>query len=236
MWKGKVSREMDEELTIWKPRTEPRFEFTMPKKGHGIQIRKFFRQNPEIVIRVLIVFFTILTIASCAATKHRTTERLTAQFREELSAATFRVEQETINRMKEEYGINAANAEKMVMEEEAKVVAKVLYAMRDNRESGLHLACWAIFDRVDHVRYSDDLYSVCSADQAFMGWSDGNPVLDHLYNIALEEVQRWHRGIRPLDTAFVYLYWTPSEIYLFDDFGHRYYESDWAKYIDSIAE
>ena len=145
------------------------------------------------------------------------------------------MEQDTIARVKEQYGINAQNAEKTLIEEQAKIVTKVLYPMRNNREVGLHLACWAVFNRVDHLRYSDDLLSVCSADQAFMGWSENNPVLEDLYNIALEEVTRWHSGVRPMDTGYVYLYWTPNEIYLFDDYGHKLFESDWSKYIDSLS-
>lgn len=239
----KVSQEeMDEQIVVYTPRArtyqhqkeEPvRFDNF---KAKGLQLRKFLKQNPEMVIRLLLIASVLAVIIACGITKHRTTERLNAVHKEELSAARFQTEQEVLARVKEEYGINAANAEMALMEDQAKTVAKVLYAMRNNRENGLHLSCWAIFDRVDHVRYSDDLYSVCSADQAFMGWSDDNPVLDELYQIALEEVQRWHRGVRPMDTAFVYLYWTPSEIYLMDDFGHRFYESDWANYLDAHAE
>mgnify|MGYP006988829474 CR=1 FL=1 len=233
----KVSKSMDEELTIWKPHNGAQVYGKSRKKAglKNIGVNKFVRQNPEMALRLLLVVFVVALFAGCNITRYRIEKRLNEQHQQELAAVSFRVEQETINRMKEEYGINAANAEKTVMEEEAKVVAKVLYAMRDNREAGLHLACWSIFNRADHLRYKDSVYDVSSADQAYMGWSDANPVLDSLYNIALEEVQRWHRGVRPLDTAYVYLYWTPNEIYLFDDYGHKFYESDWMKYMDSVA-
>ncbi len=234
----KVSKEMEENLTIYRPNNARHSVPNVEKRirNRGLQVNKFIHQNPEMAIRLLLGLCAVAILISCGVTRHRTEERLNEIHRQELTAARIQTEQEVLARVKEEYGINAENAQKELMEEQAKDVARVLYAMRDNREAGLHLACWAVFYRVDHVRYSDDLYSVCSADQAFMGWSDNNPVLDNLYSIALEEVQRWHRGIRPLDTAFVYLYWTPSEIYLFDDFGHRFYESDWNKYIDSISE
>ena len=229
MRKGNVK--MDEKLTIWKPASER--HAVQEKKG--FELRKFLHQNSEIVFRLLLLLCAISIIVSCSVTAKKTEKRLRAEFAQTLSAERMRVEQETLSRVKDEYGINAANAEMKQMEEEAKIVAKILYPMRDNREVGLHLACWAVFDRVDFARYSDNVYDVCSADQAFMGWSDGNAVLDNLYNIALEEVQRWHCGVRPMDTAFVYLYWSPSEIYLFDDAGHKFFESDWMKYIDSIG-
>lgn len=240
MWfERKVSKGMDEKLTVYQPRNgsrdiPPRVERKIMRRG--LEINKFIRQNPELAIRIILAVCAVAILIACSVTRHTTEERLNEIHRQELTAARIQTEQEVLTRVKEEYGINAQNAQKALMEEQAKTVAKVLYAMKGNREAGLHLACWAVFDRVDHVRYADDLYAVCSADQAFMGWSDSNPVLDELYNIALEEVQRWHRGIRPLDTAFVYLYWSPSEIYLFDDFGHKFYESDWNKYIDSITE
>ena len=201
-------------------------------------LRRFVSQNREIVRNMCVVLAALLVtnLLTFVYTKRDTTVEMQKLMASQIAAASFRTEQETMARMKEQYGINAENAEKAVMEEEAKVVAKVLYAMRNNREAGLHLACWAIFDRVDSLRYSDDVYSVCSAKDAFMGWSDGNDVLDNLYKIALEEVQRWHRGIRPLSASFVYLYWTPSEIYLFDDSGHKFFESDWLNYIDSQKE
>ena len=225
---------MDEKLTIWE--TEGLKERVRRNvKCRKLDLKKFVRQNTEIIIRSMALLCAVLVFASGMAVRLLTEKRLREEFAETLAAERFRVEQDTIARVKEQYGINAQNAEKTLIEEQAKIVTKVLYPMRNNREAGLHLACWAVFNRVDHLRYSDDLLSVCSADQAFMGWSENNPVLEDLYNIALEEVARWHSGVRPMDTGYVYLYWTPNEIYLFDDYGHKLFESDWSKYIDSLS-
>lgn len=225
---------MDEKLTIWE--TEgPKERVRRNVKCRKLDLKKFVRQNTEIIIRSMALLCAVLVFASGMAVRLLTEKRLREEFAETLAAERFRVEQDTIARVKEQYGINAQNAEKTLIEEQAKIVTKVLFPMRNNREVGLHLACWAVFNRVDHLRYSDDLLSVCSADQAFMGWSENNPVLEDLYNIALEEVTRWHSGVRPMDTGYVYLYWTPNEIYLFDDYGHKLFESDWSKYIDSLS-
>ena len=233
---------MDEELTIWRPH-QARHEIPTSggtrrfrnKRFTGLQINKFVKQNPEVVIRALLAICAVSILLSCVVTRHTTEARLREEFKIELTSERFRTEQETVARLREEYGINAANAEKATMEQEAKTIAKVLYPMRNNRENGLHLSCWCVFNRVDNLIYPDNVLSVCSAYQAFMGWSENNPVLDDLYQIALEEVQRWHNGVRPMDTTFVYLYWTKSEIYLLDDDGHRFYESDWTKYLDAHA-
>lgn len=225
---------MDEKLTIWE--TEGLKERVRRNvKRRKLDLKRFVKQNTEIIIRSMALLCAVLVFASGIAVRLLTEKRLREEFAETLAAERFRVEQDTIARVKEQYGINAQNAEKSLIEEQAKIVAKVLYPMQNNREVGLHLACWAVFNRVDHLRYSDDLLSVCSADQAFMGWSENNPVLEDLYNVALEEVTRWHSGVRPMDTGYVYLYWTPNEIYLFDDYGHKLFESDWSKYIDSLS-
>ena len=229
---------MDEELTIWRPRHEipvmERPERARKLRFNGFHVNKFIKQNPEVVIRALLAICAVAILVSCLVTRHNTEVELREAFAQELTAERIRTEQETIARIKDEYGINAQNEEIKLMEAQAKTVAKVLYAMRGNREAGLHLACWAVFNRVDNPRYSDEIYGVCSADQAFMGWSDNNDILTELYDIALEEVQRWHTGVRPMNSGYVMLYWSPNEIYLFDDLGHRFYESDWVKYIDSL--
>jgi len=224
---------MDEKLTIWEKSAGSGKHH---EKSHkGIELKKFIKQNAEIINRLVALLCAFLIFASGMLVRYTTEKKLREEFKETLSAERFKVEQDTIKRVKEQYGINAQNAEKALIETQAKTVAKVLYPMRNNRENGLHLACWSIFNRVDNKIYSDDLYAVCSANQAYMGWSDDNPVLDELYRIAFEEVTRWHSGIRPMDTGYVYLYWTPSEIYLLDDFGHKFFESDWSKYMDSLG-
>ena len=226
---------MDEKLTVWRAEPSSKGGSEKKTKWKGFELKKFMRQNTEILVRLMALMCAVLVFASGMTVRYTTEKKLREEFSQTLSAERVKVEQETIAWMKEVYGINDQNAEADLIKKQAKTVSKVLYPMRNNREVGLHLACWAIFNRVDNVRYSDDLYSVCSADKAFMGWSDGNDVLDDLNKIALEEVTRWHSGVRPMDSGYVYLYWTPNEIYLFDDYGHKFYESDWAKYMDSVG-
>ena len=225
---------MDEKLTIWKGGSAKAEARHVTRKEKGLELKKFMKQNTEIVFRLMILVCAVLVFTSGVVSRFVTEKHLREEFQGTLKSERMRVEQETIAWMKEAYGINDQNAEAKLIDNQAKTVSKVLYPMRNNREAGLHLACWAVFNRVDNLRYSDDLYSVCSADQAFMGWSDGNDVLTDLYNIALEETTRWHSGVRPMNSGYVYLYWTPNEIYLFDDEGHRFYESDWVKYMDSV--
>ena len=227
---------MDEKLTIWTPRKQ---SAEGGKVRRSVQINKFIQQNPEVVIRAMLAMFCVVLFASCMSVKHSTEVRLNEQHQQEISAVRFRTEQEVLARVKEQYGINDANAQKAVMEEEAKILAKVLYPMRDNRVEGLRSAVWCVLNRVDSRNYADNVYDVCSKEQAFMGWSDDNPVLDNLYQIALKEVQVWYSGVRPMNTGFVFLNWTPREIVLFDSFdgnAHKWLESDWDDYDESHAQ
>ena len=226
-------KDMDEKLTIWEPKASKAKHAAYDGRNQKNDIRKFFRQNPEVVTRLLILALIVSVFVSCAEVKRVTTRELEEYYTEEIAAVRFRTEQEVLARVKEQYGINEENARAEMMEEDAKTLAKVLYPMRDNKVNGLRSAVWCVLNRVDSRNYADDIYAVCSKDQAFMGWSDDNPVLDNLYQIALKEVQVWKSGVRPMDTGFVFLNWTPREIVIFDSFdghAHKWLESDWEEY------
>lgn len=232
---------MDEKLTIWEPKTRSNDGdmFTFKNQGKRWGVRRFFAQNPEVAARLFFIVLIISFVVSCLEVKRATTEKLEAYYTQEIAAVRFQTEQEVLARVKEQYGINAENAQKALMEQEAKTLAKVLYPMRDNKAEGLRSAVWCVLNRVDSGNYADDIYAVCSKDQAFMGWSDDNPVLDNLYQIALKELQVWHSGVRPMNTGFVFLNWTPREIVLFDSFdgnAHKWLESDWDDYDESHAQ
>lgn len=234
-------KNMDEKLTIWEPRTRTAKHVVHEEKKtmKSWDIRRFFRQNSEIAIKLLVLMLIVSSFVSCLEVKRVTTEKLEAKYSQEIAAVRFQTEQEVLARVKEQYGINAENAQRAAMEEEAKTLAKVLYPMRDNSAEGLRSAVWCVLNRVDSRNYADNIYDVCSKEQAFMGWSDDNPVLDNLYQIALKELQVWYSGVRPMNTGFVFLNWTPREIVLFDSFeknAHKWLESDWDDYDESHGE
>lgn len=243
---------MDENMTIWNPgdkinRIKPykiyeeakwSEEKEEEKTSRRTHIRKrrnltdFIRQNSDIVRNVIIMIVAV--VIGCFITYWRTSDVLEKRYEMQLKTEIFKAEQTLAARMREEYGVTEAEAATLKMEEEAKTIAKVLYPMRNNKAHGLRSAVWCVLNRVDNPLYADDVYSVCSAKQAFMGWSDDNQVLDNLYNIALKELQVWHSGVRPMDTKFVFLDWTAREIMLRDQFeergAHVWTEDDWYDY------
>lgn len=245
---------MDENLTIWNPGDkinqikpykiyeEAVWEMASEKEDNRdtrgahawkrLDLMKFINQNRDIVRNLIIMIVAV--VIGCVLTYWRTSDVLEKRYEMQLKSEIFKAEQNLASRMREEYGVNEAEAAALKMEEEAKIIAKVLYPMRNNKAHGLRSAVWCVLNRVDNPLYDDDVYAVCSAKQAFMGWDDNNPVLDNLYSIALKELQVWHSGVRPMDTKFVFLDWTAREIMLRDQFeergAHVWTEDDWYDY------
>lgn len=223
----KGEKEMDENVKVWNP---TRQEIQASYRSH--EIKKSAAQYSDIV-RNVVIMIAAMIIASIA-TGIFTTARLKKEYEQELVAERFRVEQAVAARMRDEYGVTEAEAAEIQMQENAKVIAKVLYPMANNKKNGLRSAVWCVLNRVDNNVYGDDIYSVCSAKAAFMGWSDDNPVLDNLYQIALHELRVWNSGIRPMSDKFVFLDWNKKEITLRDQFeergAHIWTEEDWEEY------
>ena len=49
-----------------------------------------------------------------------------------------------------------------------------------------------------------------------MGYSDDNPILNNLYEIAIKELETWHSGYRPVGREYVYMNWSAKQIILRD--------------------
>ena len=218
---------MDENVKVWTPSRQE-----IHAERRGLDVKRFARQNRDIVRNMTIM--VIMVLVACILTGWRTTVRLKKEFETQLRIERFQAEQEVSARMRSEYGVDEAEAAEIEMQENAKIIAKVLYPMANNKRNGLRSAVWCVLNRVDNPNYADDIYSVCSADQAFMGWSDGNDVVDRLYQIALHELKVWKSGVRPMSNKFVFLDWNMKEITLRDQFenrgAHIWTEEDWEEY------
>lgn len=54
--------------------------------------------------------------------------------------------------------------------------------------------CCVVFNRVDSPDFPDTLLGVITAPKQFHGYSPDNPVRDDLYELAYQEIVRWHNG------------------------------------------
>ena len=51
----------------------------------------------------------------------------------------------------------------------------------------------------------DSVKAVCQQVSQWIGYSDDNPVLTNLYNLAIEELTIWHNNYRPVSKDYVYM-------------------------------
>lgn len=54
--------------------------------------------------------------------------------------------------------------------------------------------CCVVFNRVDSPDFPGTLMGVITAPKQFHGYSPDNPVRDDLYELAYQEIVRWHNG------------------------------------------
>ena len=173
-----------------------------------------------IAILVFLYAWTFATTSMAAnSAKKEVTEKLNAYwadyYQKELDA--YKAEQEAAH---------AVQYDEALRQSEAEAVARVLYGVKGNSVKDLRTYAWCIFNRVDNKSYPNTLAGVISQPNQWMAYSDNNAILDSLYEIAREELDRWYSGHRPVSSDFVYMSWSPSEIVL----RNRWEEKSGTKY------
>lgn len=106
------------------------------------------------------------------------------------------------------------------IELEAEYIAKVIYGTAINHtDADKKAIVWCILNRVEHYAHPDTVQGVCEQPKQWMGYSDKNPVLTDIYDLALAELKIWYSGgHRPMGKEYIYLSWSSSEILLRDTF------------------
>lgn len=110
---------------------------------------------------------------------------------------------------------------------EAELLARVLYGVKDNSTDDLKTYCWCVFNRVDNRNYPETLEDVIAQPKQWMRYSEENPVIESLYQIAREQLDAWHSGTRrPVSNEYVFMSWKENDIVLRNNFS----EGNGAKY------
>lgn len=117
-----------------------------------------------------------------------------------------------------------------LIKSEAEYIAKVLYGTaQNNSERDQRTVVWCILNRVDNTAYPDTVREVCEQSSQWMGYSDKNPVIVSLYNVAMKELKTWHNDYRPVSSDYIYMSWSSREITLRDTYekgtGTRYWQA-----------
>ena len=106
-----------------------------------------------------------------------------------------------------------------IYKSEAEYIAKVLYGTAPNHSKrDQRTVVWCILNRVDHYGYPDTVEGVCKQASQWIGYSDDNPIITELYELALEELMTWHSNYRPVNEKYIYMSWSSKEISLRDTF------------------
>lgn len=216
----KEGEKMDEVVKPWSPKK---------KSTKGAEKKPSFRNSDFLMNGTILAVAVLIAVL---LTAWITTARLEKRFELRLKQEVFQAEQNAYAYMRREFGLDARETEQERIQAEARTIAKILYPMQYNSDDGLRSAVWCVLNRVDSNLYPSTVEEVCSQRQQFMGWSEDNPILQRLYDIAVREVQVWHNGVHAIGTDYLWLEWTTKEITLRTTYEggrgcHFWYESDW---------
>ena len=188
------------------------------------QIQKF-----TVYILILVIAIMITSISQRVKYENKIKE-LNELHQEDLIA--LRIE------LRDEYESEIAEIEKYYeyggdveqIELEAEWIARVMYGMYrpEHKDSDLRAIVWCILNRVDNKAYPGEIQAVCQQKSQWMGYSDDNPVIAKMYDIALAELKKWHGdAVRPMSADYVYLTWSSKEILLRDTFAENRSTNYW---------
>ena len=198
-------------------------KYSKKKRKHSKQYRIAMAQRAIVAVLILALAIMITSISQRVKYENRIKE-INELHKEELIALRIELTDEHQQEMLQlqqyyEYGGDVSQVER-----EAEWIAKVMYGMvrPDHNDSDLRAIVWCILNRVDNKAYPGDVQAVCQQKSQWMGYSDDNPVIAKLYDIALNELKSWHNGVpRPMSADYVYLTWSSKEILLRDTFAEN---------------
>lgn len=114
-----------------------------------------------------------------------------------------------------------------LLKQEGEYLARMLYGTALNHdERDQRSAIWCALNRVDSPGFPNSVKEVCQQASQWIGYSDDNPILNDLYELAIEELTTWHNNYRPVSKDYVYMSWSSKEIKLRD----TYEKSDSTRY------
>ena len=204
-------------------------KYSKKRRKHSKQYRIAMIQRAVVAILILTLAIMITSITQRVKYENRIKE-INAAHEEDMIA--LRIE------LRDQYESEIAEIEKYYeyggditeIEREAQFIAKVMYGVYrpEHNDSHLRAVAWCIFNRVDNPAYPNSVQAVCQQAKQWMGYSDDNPVIAKLYDIALTELKSWHNGVpRPMTADYVYMNWSSREIYLRNTFVEDRNTSYW---------
>ena len=179
--------------------------------------RRVKKKNKHIVFYHIIAILLIIATTICIQ-QHRDKVKYEALLDEQKAEYELFI-QDMVIEHQDEMGKLRMEYEQLTPEEliqqEAEFIAKALYGFaKDHSERDQRTGVWCILNRVDHPNYPNSVQAVCQQDEQWIGYSDNNPVLTNLYELAVTELETWHNNYRPVSAEYVFMSWSSKEIVL----------------------
>ena len=123
-------------------------------------------------------------------------------------------------------------SEEHIMTEEAKVIAKAFYGIRNfvdkygytDKDFETYARC--IFNRADAT--GDSIEAVVSKKDQFLGYAEGNQLVKDYYDLAIRFVDEWHHEtVKPCDIRYQFALLDDDGIWLVKNFNADGKERRW---------
>lgn len=188
--------------------------------------KKYLTTIQMVTAYILIVVVAVMMTYLCQRTKYENQiAEINASYEEEIKS--IRADYESrVTELEQYYGYGRDVEQ---IELEAEYIAKVLYGTAINHaDSDKRAVVWCILNRVENHAHPNTVAEVCEQPKQWMGYSNSNPVLTELYDLALEELKVWYSGgHRPMNNSYIYLTWSSKEILLRDTFEENRNTNYW---------
>ena len=168
------------------------------------------KMKPFILIMLIVAFFCVLGARVKWAHDTRIAEEQAEVMRLDLAKQeAIRASEIAAQQAKEAEAAAAHRAE-------CEAVARVLYGTAlHHSDDAQRAVVWCVLNRVDSSLYPDTIQAVCEQPQQWMGFSEENPIISSLYDIADEVITAWRNGeYRPMSPDYLYLSFSSTEITL----------------------
>ena len=203
------------------------------KKGFHKFVR-FMKKNGRWKIALNILLCLFIVVAAMVNQANRDRSKYEAMLETQRIEYEQQIEELVIQHMDELYDMQMSYEQltpEKELQKEAEYLAKLLYGTAlNNSARDQRTVVWCALNRVDHPSYPNTVKEVCEQPHQWMGYSDDNPVLDELYNIAMTELITWHDNYRPMRYDYVYMSWSSKEIVLRNTYektnNTKYWQAD----------
>lgn len=201
------------------------------KKKKRSKFARFIRRNRKTISKVSLSIVLLLVGSCLGATAQKSWDKDNyAKVWEQAKTQLIETYEAELATQREQYelDIDALNAQldslrnpsqEELIAQEAKWLAKVLYGTaRNHSANSQRTLCWCVISRVRSNKFPNTVEGVATQAKQWIDFDEEAPIIQSLYDIAYEELTKWHNGDEECDESFCYMLWSSREIQLKNTF------------------